>query len=86
MRSGNQKSRSTETLLAYESNFWSRGHSVAGVDEAGRGPLAGPVLAAAAKSSCMMLSITFYLPENTELLLLSTIQEILRLFCKKNVE
>ena len=47
MRSGNQKSRSTETLLAYESNFWSRGHSVAGVDEAGRGPLAGPVLAAA---------------------------------------
>lgn len=35
-------------LLNYESGFWSRGLSrVAGVDEAGRGPLAGPVVAAA---------------------------------------
>lgn len=34
--------------LAYERRFWSRGVlAVAGVDEAGRGPLAGPVLAAA---------------------------------------
>lgn len=33
--------------LAYERRFWGRGHSVAGVDEAGRGPLAGPVVAAA---------------------------------------
>lgn len=34
--------------LAYERRFWSRGMlAVAGVDEAGRGPLAGPVLAAA---------------------------------------
>lgn len=34
--------------LAYERRFWSRGVSgVAGVDEAGRGPLAGPVVAAA---------------------------------------
>jgi ribonuclease HII len=34
--------------LTYERGFWSRGLSrVAGVDEAGRGPLAGPVLAAA---------------------------------------
>ncbi|MBI4540274.1 MAG: ribonuclease HII [Gemmatimonadetes bacterium] len=34
--------------LAYEWRFWSRGvHVLAGVDEAGRGPLAGPVLAAA---------------------------------------
>ena len=32
----------------YEAGFWSRGLSrVAGVDEAGRGPLAGPVVAAA---------------------------------------
>jgi ribonuclease HII len=34
--------------LAYERSFWSRGvRWVAGVDEVGRGPLAGPVLAAA---------------------------------------
>jgi len=34
-------------LLEYEQRFWGRGRSVAGVDEAGRGPLAGPVVAAA---------------------------------------
>jgi len=34
-------------LLDYEREYWSRGRSVAGVDEAGRGPLAGPVVAAA---------------------------------------
>lgn len=35
-------------LLALEQEFWARGLiHVAGVDEAGRGPLAGPVLAAA---------------------------------------
>lgn len=34
--------------LEYEERFWSRGLSrVAGVDEVGRGPLAGPVVAAA---------------------------------------
>ncbi|MEX0843571.1 MAG: ribonuclease HII [Gemmatimonadota bacterium] len=34
--------------LAYERGFWSRGRlRVAGVDEVGRGPLAGPVVAAA---------------------------------------
>lgn len=36
-----------QDLLAYERRFWGRGMSVAGVDEAGRGPLAGPVVAAA---------------------------------------
>ena len=36
-----------ERPLEYERRFWGRGHSVAGVDEAGRGPLAGPVVAAA---------------------------------------
>ncbi len=37
-----------QDLLGYERGFWSRGiHGVAGVDEAGRGPLAGPVVAAA---------------------------------------
>jgi len=34
-------------LLDYERGFWRHGRSVAGVDEAGRGPLAGPVVAAA---------------------------------------
>lgn len=37
-----------QSLLDYEAGFWSRGlFRVAGVDEAGRGPLAGPVVAAA---------------------------------------
>lgn len=35
-------------LLAFERGFWSRGFTrIAGVDEVGRGPLAGPVVAAA---------------------------------------
>lgn len=36
-----------QDLLKYERWFWGRGRLVAGVDEAGRGPLAGPVVAAA---------------------------------------
>ena len=36
-----------QDLLDYERRFWGLGRSVAGVDEAGRGPLAGPVVAAA---------------------------------------
>ena len=36
-----------QDLLEYERRFWGRGFSVAGVDEAGRGPLSGPVVAAA---------------------------------------
>jgi ribonuclease HII len=36
-----------QDLLEYERRFWRRGRLVAGVDEAGRGPLAGPVVAAA---------------------------------------
>lgn len=39
--------RRLEALTAYERSFWMRGLVVAGVDEAGRGPLAGPVVAAA---------------------------------------
>jgi ribonuclease HII len=40
--------RRLQDVLAYERTFWSRGVSgVAGVDEVGRGPLAGPVVAAA---------------------------------------
>ena len=43
--------------LEYERRFWSRGLlGVAGVDEVGRGPLAGPVVAAAV-----------VLPEGTEI-------------------
>lgn len=35
-------------MLVYEQNLWHNGHRfVAGIDEAGRGPLAGPVVAAA---------------------------------------
>lgn len=36
-------------MLSFEKQLWDRGvHYVAGIDEAGRGPLAGPVVAAAA--------------------------------------
>ena len=41
-------SRSSRIGLDFERSFWRRGMSlVAGIDEAGRGPLAGPVVAAA---------------------------------------
>jgi len=37
-----------QTLLTYEKSLWSQGlRYIAGVDEAGRGPIAGPVVAAA---------------------------------------
>ena len=47
MKPGTQESEWPGDVLAYESLFWSQGRSIAGVDEAGRGPLAGPVIAAA---------------------------------------
>lgn len=34
------------TMTEYEREYWIRGASVGGMDEAGRGPLAGPVVAA----------------------------------------
>jgi len=46
-------------LLAFESRLWDQGFkSVAGVDEVGRGPLAGPVVAA-----CVVLSPDFSVPD-----------------------
>ena len=47
MKPGTVGSERPQDLLEYEHRFWGRGHLVAGVDEAGRGPLAGPVVAAA---------------------------------------
>jgi ribonuclease HII len=47
---GNEKpvARTRDDLLRYEREYWSAGVlEIAGVDEAGRGPLAGPVVAAA---------------------------------------
>ena len=42
------RAKRLQNPLHYEERFWSRGLSrVAGVDEVGRGPLAGPVVAAA---------------------------------------
>lgn len=46
-------------LLSLESDLWKRGYRVvAGVDEVGRGPLAGPVVAA-----CVVFPQDFFLPE-----------------------
>lgn len=43
-----EKQSKYESMCTYEKQFWERGEFlVAGVDEAGRGPLAGPVVAAA---------------------------------------
>ena len=37
-----------EVILQFEREYWNKGFNlIAGVDEAGRGPLAGPVVAAA---------------------------------------
>lgn len=41
------KREQSPTHMLYEQTFWERGLNVAGVDEAGRGALAGPVVAAA---------------------------------------
>ena len=47
-RQPSRRERRLQDLLDYERGFWSRGvFGIAGVDEAGRGPLAGPVVAAA---------------------------------------
>lgn len=49
--------RRYQAMLAFERQYWNQGiQFVAGVDEAGRGPLAGPVVASAA-----ILSPDFYL-------------------------
>ena len=46
-------------LLSLESDLWRKGfRTVAGVDEVGRGPLAGPVVAA-----CVVFPQDFFLPE-----------------------
>ena len=46
--SGEDRGPRPQDPLSYEREFWGRGVSwLAGVDEAGRGPLAGPVVAAA---------------------------------------
>src|SRR5882762_9771778 len=47
MARGRRRSKSSLSLFKYDSPFWKRYGLVAGVDEAGRGPLAGPVVAAA---------------------------------------
>ena len=42
-----QKRDSFEKRFTYEKTFWAKNQMVAGVDEVGRGPLAGPVVTAA---------------------------------------
>jgi len=53
-----RKADREQTLLGHERVLWARGiRSVAGVDEAGRGPLAGPVVAAA-----VIMPVDTYIP------------------------
>ena len=42
-----RKRQAFEQRFAYEKEFWAKNQLVAGVDEVGRGPLAGPVVTAA---------------------------------------
>ncbi|HDP99782.1 MAG TPA: ribonuclease HII [bacterium] len=50
------KQKPTIKQLSFERECWSNGkHYVAGVDEAGRGPLAGPVVAAAVVFPCGLI-------------------------------
>ena len=46
-RSETEEMERLTLMTAFERPFWSDGRLVAGVDEAGRGPLAGPCVAAA---------------------------------------
>ncbi|WLR44261.1 ribonuclease HII [Bacillus carboniphilus] len=49
-------------MMQYEKSLWENGiHYIAGIDEVGRGPLAGPVVAAA-----VILPVDFYLPGLTD--------------------
>ena len=59
--------RKNNVTLGYERQLWARGKNfVAGVDEAGRGPLAGPVVAAA-----VIFHHEFLIPEVNDSKLLS---------------
>ena len=49
-----------EQMTQYERPFWERGIAVAGMDEVGRGPLAGPVVAA--KTANLILGDVFGQP------------------------
>lgn len=52
------KQQQWDQMTEMEKHFWKNGmHNVAGIDEVGRGPLAGPVVAAA-----VILPQNFYLP------------------------
>lgn len=53
-----KKTISEKNKLSYEKELWSKGYQlVAGVDEVGRGPLAGPVVAA-----CVVFPMNIYIP------------------------
>lgn len=47
MRSEEEELKRLESMSGFEKPYWGRGLLVAGMDEAGRGPLAGPCVAAA---------------------------------------
>lgn len=54
MNKPNERERLSR-LTIYEKTFWDKGLQVAGMDEVGRGPLAGPVMAACVVMPCAEL-------------------------------
>lgn len=47
MRSEEEEAARLRAMCVFENPYWEKGLLVAGMDEAGRGPLAGPCVAAA---------------------------------------
>ncbi len=68
-------------LLKYETELWTTYRHVAGVDEAGRGPLAGPVVAAAV---ILPIGLTETLGINDSKLLSAAKREVLKTVIENN--